>query len=276
MSEALQTADRSLWLVVPLAIAIGAFLGIVGGMVGLVLGNLRLPAVYFLLDSAPVAAGTNIGISGLSALGGAWSHIREGAVHWGVFWVMMPTTFAGAFLGGYLNHFIEPAVLLLIFSIVILYGGVLSLTQARQAKKADPLRRAAIAEHFKRMLTPPLILQGAVIGFVVGVCGGLVGLILGSLRMPAMLKVLRMEPRVAIGTNMTVGLVAGIAGVTGHLVGGSVDWALLGIMGTVSAVASYHGAKLTGKMKPATLLNALGVVLCVVAAAMFWQAIVKF
>ncbi len=276
MSEALQTADRSLWLVVPLAVVIGAFLGIVGGMVGLVLGNLRLPAVYFLLDSAPVAAGTNIGISGLSALGGAWSHIREGAVHWGVFWVMMPTTFAGAFLGGYLNHHIDPAVLLVVFSIVILYGGVLSFAQARQAARPRPVQPAAVYEQHARVLTPKRISQEALIGLIVGICGGLVGLILGSLRMPAMLKVLRMEPRIAIGTNMTVGLVAGIAGVAGHLVGGSVDWALLGIMGTVSAVASYYGAKLTGKMKPATLLNALGVVLCVVAVAMFWQAIVKF
>ena len=39
-----------------------------GGMVGLVLGNLRLPVVVWLGSSAATAAGANVAISGLAAL----------------------------------------------------------------------------------------------------------------------------------------------------------------------------------------------------------------
>ena len=47
-----------------------------------------------------------------------------------------------------------------------------------------------------------LILLESIIGFGIGFLGGLVGLVLGSIRMPAMISVLKIQPRVAIGTNL--------------------------------------------------------------------------
>ena len=39
-------------------------------------------------------------------------------------------------------------------------------------------------------------------GFGIGFLGGLVGLVLGDIRMLAMISILKMEPRVAVGTNL--------------------------------------------------------------------------
>src|SRR2546430_1391904 len=57
-------------------------------------------------------------------------------------------------------------------------------------------------------------------GAAIGVLGGLVGLILGSLRMPALLKWVGEAPSRAVGTNLAVGFCVGVAGVIGHLPGG--------------------------------------------------------
>ena len=62
---------------------------------------------------------------------------------------------------------------------------------------------------------------------LIGVLGGLVGLILGALRMPALLRWVGEQPALAVGTNLAVGFWVGVAGVIGHLPEG-VDWTALG------------------------------------------------
>ena len=42
-------------------------------------------------------------------------------------------------------------------------------------------------------------------GLVIGILGGIVGLILGSLRMPALVKIVGEIPARAVGTNVTIG-----------------------------------------------------------------------
>ena len=49
-----------------------------------------------------------------------------------------------------------------------------------------------------------------------GLLGGIVGLILGSLRMPALVRLVGEQPARAVGTNVTVGFLVGIAGLVGH------------------------------------------------------------
>ena len=51
--------------------------GVLGGVVGLALGTMRLPFLLLLGMPAPVAAGTNILVSTLSAATGSVRHFRE-------------------------------------------------------------------------------------------------------------------------------------------------------------------------------------------------------
>ena len=78
--------------------------------------------------------------------------------------------------------------------------------------------------------------------------GGAVGLILGSIRLPALVRILRVDPRIAAGTNLFIGFVMGAAGWVGHVIYGQVDWVLLVMMGAPAMVGSYLGANLTGKV----------------------------
>ena len=64
-----------------------------------------------------------------------------------------------------------------------------------------------------------------VTGAVIGLFGGFVGLILGALRLPALLRFVGTDAFRAVGTNAAVGFCLGVAGLLGHLTGG-VDWTL--------------------------------------------------
>jgi uncharacterized membrane protein YfcA len=109
------------------------------------------------------------------------------------------------------------------------------------------------------------------VALVVGLLGGFVGLILGSMRLPAMVKWVGIGPYAAIGTNAAVGVVVGIGGLVGHLPSG-VDWDLLAA-GTAGAIpGALVGSRLTGHLDERTLLRAMTLVLLVSGVALLVQA----
>ena len=68
---------------------------------------------------------------------------------------------------------------------------------------------------------------GALTGLGIGILGGAVGLILGSIRLPVLVRILRMDPRVVAGTNMMIGFSLGSMGWIAHATRGEVDYLLL-------------------------------------------------
>ena len=100
----------------------------------------------------------------------------------------------------------------------------------------------------------------------------LVGLILGSIRLPALIRILRVDPRIAAGTNLFIGFIMGSVGWIGHVVQGQVDYPLLALMAGGAMVGSYYGARLTGRVSLTTLIATMGWVLLVVGTLLIWQA----
>jgi len=231
-----------------------------GGVVGLVLGNIRLPAVLLAASSPSAGAGANIGISGIAAAAAAVAHIRAGRVHWRLFAAMAPPSVIGALIGGYISGLLPKSVLLAIIGATLLYFGV------------DLLRRKHPQREGRRERGDLNYSAAVVMGGLVGLLGGLVGLIFGSLRMPALLRYVGETPARAIGTNITVGVCVGIAGVIGHAPGG-VDWDLLALGGAASVPGALIGSRLTGRLSEIELLRAIGAVLIVAGVATLAQAV---
>lgn len=100
----------------------------------------------------------------------------------------------------------------------------------------------------------------------------MVGLVLGSIRMPAMIGMLKMEPKVTIGTNLAASSIMGAAGLAGHLLNGNVDFLVLGVMGSTAMIGGYIGAKYTNRFSANALRLLIGIVLIFVALIMFLRA----
>jgi uncharacterized membrane protein YfcA len=95
-------------------------------------------------------------------------------------------------------------------------------------------------------------------------------LVLGSIRMPAMISVLKMEPKIAIGTNLAIASFMGTFGLIGHLINNNVNYIIVITMGSTAMIGGYIGAKYTNRFSDVTLKRIIGVVLIVVALTMFW------
>jgi uncharacterized membrane protein YfcA len=231
-----------------------------GGAVGLVLGNIRLPAVLLIASSPAAGAGANIGVSGVAAFTAAAAHIRAGRINWRLFAWMAPPSMVGAVLGGLISGALPDTALLLVIGAALLYFGI------------DLLRRKP--QPASERTGDGLDIRAAVVsGALIGLLGGLVGLILGSLRMPALLRWVGEVPAKAVGTNLAVGFWVGLAGVVGHLPGG-VDWTALGIGAAASIPGALLGARLTGRLSEQQLLRGIGGILVVAGAATALQAVV--
>jgi uncharacterized protein len=234
-----------------------------GGVVGLVLGNIRLPAVLLLASHPAAGAGANIGISGVAATAAAVVHVRAGRINWRLFAWMAPPSMAGAVAGGYLSGVLPDDVLLVTIGAVLLYFGIdLLHGDGPRRRRADAGRPGGELDIRAAVLT----------GAAVGVLGGLVGLILGALRMPALLRYVGETAVRAVGTNLAVGVCVGVAGVLGHTPDG-VDWDLLAIGSAASVPGALVGARLTGRLSERQLLRAIGAMLVVAGATTALQAL---
>ena len=228
-----------------------------GGLAGLVLGNIRLPAVLAAASSPAAGAGANIGISGVAAAAASIAHVRAGRVNWRLFGWMAPPSVAGALLGAYASGVVPDDALLVVIGLTLLYFGV-DLLRSRREGSVQPKET--------------LDIRAAVVsGAVIGVLGGLVGLILGSLRMPALLKNVGETAHRAVGTNLVVGVCVGAAGVIGHAPEG-VDWELLTLGGAASIPGAVIGARLTGRLSTDQLMRAIGGLLVVAGVGILISA----
>ena len=255
---------------------VSLLVGVLGGFVGLALGTMRLPALLMIGLAAPTAAGTNIFISALSSLTGALRHLREGRVAPRIVLVMGVPAFVGAFIGGFGSGRVPDSILIFLAGLLVLWQGVELLTRdlPQASGSGQTSGGTSIASDAARVgyFTRNRTLLEAGVGLSVGLLGGAVGLILGSIRLPALIRILRVDPRIAAGTNLFIGFIMGSVGWIGHVVQGQVNYPLIGLMGGSAMVGSYYGAKLTGRVSLDTLIRTMGVVLLVVGALLVWQA----
>jgi uncharacterized protein len=242
------------------ALAVWCFaVALAGGLVGLVLGNIRLPAVLLVAASPGSAGGANIAISGVTAATAAVAHVRAGRVDWQLVGWMAPSSVLGALVGGYLAGVVPDDAVLLGIAVVLGYSGIDLLRRSPRRTEDRP------REPHKRAL----VLAGAVIGLL----GGFVGLILGTLRVPALLRLTDEPAARIVGTNLVVGVAVGIAGLIGHLPSAAPDVGILLVGSAASIPGALVGARLTGRLSEEQLLKAIGVVLLVAGAAAAVQAL---
>jgi len=226
-------------------------------MLGLVLGTLRLPLIVALTGSPLSAAGTNIAISAASAAAGALRHLREGRVDWRIVAWTAPPSIVGAVVGALVADDVSDRLLYGLIAAILVWSGVDLALRPVAPRRRERLRVA----------------RGGVFAFFIGVLGGAVGVILGTLRMPALIRAVGMDVRRAAGTNLVVGFVLGIAAFAVHAGESGIQWDVLaaGLAGAIPG--GWLGAQATGRFSENALRLALGVVLVAVGIAFGAQAV---
>jgi uncharacterized membrane protein YfcA len=228
-------------------------------MLGLVLGTLRLPLMVLATGNPLQAAGTNIAVSAAAAATGGLRHARERRVDWHVVRWTAPPSVAGAITGALLADRVSENLLYALIAAILIWSAIDLVLRPIAPRPRERLR----------------VLRGGVLALGIGLLGGAVGVILGTLRMPAFVRSVGLDVRRAAGTNLVVGFLLGLAAFVVHAASLRVDWAILtaGVAGALPG--GWFGAKATGRFAEDALRLALGIVLGVVGVAFAVQAVVR-
>ncbi len=246
-------------------------------MVGLVLVVVRFPIVLSIEPTASITAGTNLGISTLASITAAIKHYRQNNIDFQVFSIMAVTGAIGAFIGSFLTAYIPITLLLGIIGVIVSYEAFSLIKNSNQIKIQSKNKSydGEIDFNFKleKEIKSKSILIESFIGFKVGFLG-LVGLVLGSVRMPAMISILKLKPKIAVGTNLASASVMGATGLIGHILNNNVDYLVLMVMGSNAMIGAYLGARYTNRFSDSNLKFLIGFVLVIVAISMFWRVLI--
>jgi len=248
--------------------------GIVGGIVGIALGVVRLPVMTAVGLDPLMAASTNLFVSVLGSVAGSWPAILQNRIVFRVVIVIGIPAIAGSFLGGIYADLVSRMILLLIVALLLVWSSLMMIVRAiAELRNRSLSDEDGDARSGRGDLNSKTVVRESVLGFGIGLMGGAVGLALGVLRMPALVHVLKMKPSLAAGTNLALTTLVGTSGFTGHLISGRVDWLLVSVIGIPAMIGMFAGSRMTGTVDPAKLRLVLGIVLLVVSPLVFSDAI---
>jgi len=210
----------------PLSLALGALIGCSLGLFGGGGSILAVPVLVYVSHVAPAAAvGMSLAIVGSTSLIAAFAHWRRGRVHGGTALRFGAAGILSALVGARFTHLVPGFVLMIAFAVLMTVAGGWMLLGRRLVRPTPDAERP-------RGRWLPALLAGAGVGAITGFLG--VGG--GSLVVPALVELARLDMRAAVGTSLLIIALNSGAGFLGHLDGDGMDFGLIALL-TVAAIA---------------------------------------
>lgn len=241
------------------AVAIGLVLGLLGSG-----GSILTVPVLLYLAGQPdkVAIAESLAIVGAIASVGSMSYARKGLVDWRSVARFGLPGIAGTYLGAVLASHVAGAVQLALFGVVMLMAaGAMLKGRAGLEGAAGPRRPAWMV---------------ASLGASVGVMTGLVGVGGGFLIVPALVLLVGLDMRLAVGTSLSIIVLNSVTGFLKYLdvlaeAGSGVDWRLVGTFAAVGVVGSLVGSRLSQRVPQTALRRGFAVFLVVMGIFILYK-----
>ncbi len=229
-------------MTIGIALALGAVIGVLLGLLGGGGSILAVPALVYALGlGIEQAIPMSLIVVGTASAVGALPKIRAGQVQWRLAAIFAAAGIPGTFVGSVIGRQLPQSVLLIGFAVVMVVAGIRLLQDNGGTGTACKVDDSGI--NWRRCAP-----RSIPAGFLVGLLTGLFGVGGGFLIIPALVLMLGVEMPIAIGTSLLIIVVNSAAGVISHVSGGGIDWAITGaFVGTAivgSLVAGHLGTKL--------------------------------
>ncbi|MDF3298821.1 sulfite exporter TauE/SafE family protein [Streptomyces tropicalis] len=236
-----------------LALVAGAVIGLALGGLGGGGSVLAVPALIYLLGFTPAEATTaSLVIVTLTSVTALVGHARDGNVAWRTGLLFAAAGIVPAMLAGAAAGHLPQTVLTVAFAVVAALAALRMLRPAgtETSGRVSPGKAGAAGAGL-----------GAVTGFL-GVGGGF-------LAVPALVSVLSLPMRRAVGTSLLVITVNSLAALAARAGAGThLDWAVVAPFTAAAVLGAWDGKRLSKKIKGKALQRLFAYVLLAVAAFM--------
>jgi uncharacterized membrane protein YfcA len=240
------------------AVLIGLSLGLTGAGGSI----LTLPVLVHLGGVPPLeAVPLSLLVVGSAALVGALQRLRTGALHVRAAMMFVLAGAAGAIPGAQLTPLVPPAMLMVIFAIIMVVVAVRMLGGSEAAASPAPECRPV---------------RCLLAGGGVGVLTGFLGVGGGFLLVPALTKFARLPLPMAAGTSLAIIACNSAAGFAGHLRTAAIDWRLAAIFSIIAAGGVIVGGRFGSLLPQRALRCGFALLVLLTAAFVIYQSIFPF
>lgn len=238
------------------AALIGLSLGLIGGGGSI----LTVPVLVYLFGIAPpLATSYSLFVVGTTSLAGAIKNYKSGLVNIKVALVFGAASVTTVFVTRKFLVPHIPAQLLHLggftvtssLAIMVLFG-LLMVAASLSMIKNNTVETAPAAVQANK--TMALLGYGTTVGLVTGLLGAGGGFLL----IPALVFVLHLPMKTAIGTSLTIIAINSLTGFLGDWGHFSINWVLLGTITLLAIAGIVAGSKLSQKIKSSMLKRAFG------------------
>jgi uncharacterized protein len=264
-------------LTVGIIVLVGLAVGLLSGLVGIGGGVLIVPFLYFFYDRPDLfgvlvtpearvvlAHGTSLFMIVPLSVRGALAYHRSKLVEWRAVWPIGAAAMVAAFAGAKLAVVLPPEALKTGFGVLLMFSA------GRLVYRRAGLPEPAPAEP---RLSPVWTLST---GAVVGLLSALLGVGGGTIAIPLLIYVLKLDVRQVAATSIGIVGLTAPAGTMGYVIGGFgapgrppgslgyVDLLVGSVMFLGAAVSVRWGIRLNQRLKPRTLEILFGVLLALI------------
>ena len=245
------------------------FIGIVLGMMGGGGSILTVPVLVYLFYINPLTATTySLFIVGVTSMtGGARAYAKKQVDFKSVTEFGIPSIFAIFITRNFLLpaipeklfsigkiDFTKDVLLMVVFALLMLTASIFMILNADEVKQQP----GETKEKNK-------ILHLAILGFSIGIITGLLGAGGGFLIIPALILVMKLPMKTAIGTSLVIIAINSIFGFLFSLKQTQLDWKILLLFTGLSIVGIYIGSRFADKIPGNTLKKWFGYFVLIIA-----------
>jgi uncharacterized membrane protein YfcA len=254
------------------------FMGLSLGMIGGGGSILTVPILVYLFGIDPIlATAYSLFIVGLTALFGGFGYLKKGEVDIKTGFIFAVPSFIGVYLT---RRYVVPSLPDPVFSVgeiaisksllIMLVFAVLML-----AASVSMIRAKKTTENPKAPLSPAMrfgliSLEGLIVGGVTGFVGAGGGFLI----IPALVVLVGMPMKIAVGTSLFIIAAKSLIGFVGDLQGTAViDWKLMLIVATIAIVGLFLGMSLSKKVSETALKKGFGYFVLLMGAFILFDQI---
>ncbi|AFM04533.1 putative permease [Bernardetia litoralis DSM 6794] len=245
------------------AIFIGISLGLIGGGGSI----LTVPVLVYLFHIEPVVATAySLFVVGLTSSVGAFSYFKQGLVKMKMALVFgIPSIFSVFLTRNYLVPAIPNEILnvgdfvltkgiflMALFAVLMILASYKMIKSGSKKKETTPIQK--IDSEPKAFNYPMVIIQGLIVGLITGLVGAGGGFII----IPALVFLLGLKMKEAIGTSLTIITLNSFFGFLVSQNQMQTDWKLLLILSTMSIIGIFVGMALSKRIDGAKLKPLFG------------------
>jgi uncharacterized protein len=250
-----------------MALIIGITLGLIGGGGSI----LTVPVFVYILGIPPVeATAYSLFVVGATSAAGALGYQKQGLIAWKDGLIFAIPSLIAVFLvrslvvpalpqtmGGMLGlSFSKDLFIMVLFAVIMAMASITMIKDGIQVApnpNMSPLKKSII-----------IMIEG----FGVGAITGLVGAGGGFLIIPALVILMGMDMKLAVGTSLMIIAVKSLIGFTGDIIAlPSIDWALILQFTALSLVGVWFGLRISKHVSGQKLKKAFGYFVAIMAVA---------